>query len=264
MAGFFGKLPSKGDFINRDLPRSLQDPMENWFREGLQDVKQTLGDEWFGLYQVMPIWSFYLSAGVAGDKDWVGVWIPSADRVNRSFPFLLAAEPLGPVPNIYEFMRYAEWLIEAGDLAVSALESDDFESMCEAFEGSKPWLCDVKSVRPESELDNLLDGMKLSNTLEVLIRHFDSRLARIERLLDSSGGGNLVNVARPEKRLALAEEDVGLNLVAGGEPANIGAVGIESGYCIWHTDGSEDVEHQLVITDGLPDANEFVKFLKGF
>jgi hypothetical protein len=34
--------------------------------------------------------------------------------------------------------------------------------------------------------------------------------------------------------------------------------------CVWLSSGSEEINHQMVITAGLPESNQFVKLLTGF
>ena len=42
--GFFGKLPSHGDFISRRLPTELLAAWEAWLDAGLQHSRDSLGD----------------------------------------------------------------------------------------------------------------------------------------------------------------------------------------------------------------------------
>ena len=90
-AGFFGKIPSHGDFVARRLPAPFTEPWDAWLRAGLADSRAHLGDDWLPIYLNSPIWRFVLGAGVCGPRAWGGVMMPSVDRVGRYFPFTIAA-----------------------------------------------------------------------------------------------------------------------------------------------------------------------------
>ncbi|MEX2488194.1 MAG: type VI secretion system-associated protein TagF, partial [Pseudomonadales bacterium] len=138
MAGFFGKLPSRGDFVSRDLPRSFVDAMDRWFRDGLHTSKKMLGDKWFPHYQVMPVWHFFMGEAVLDNQAWLGTWIPSEDRVNRHYPLLMAC-PVDRVETIHDLRGYDDWLAEVTDLLIDALlESRDFEVLYDSFVALEP------------------------------------------------------------------------------------------------------------------------------
>lgn len=258
MAGFFGKLPSKGDFVSRDLPRDFVDPIDAWFRAGMQSSKDALGDDWFDFYQIAPVWYFYLGGQVVEEDPWIGVWIPSADRVNRSFPFLMACRMKeGQVASLGDFYSYHDWLVQSSDLMINALnETQEFDELCQAFEDLAPF-ASKRDSKAASGLDQILDGVNLSSKLEVLIRHFDDRLDRIERLLD---GGETAE-EEPSTQGYLDADAFEYNLAGS---SGLGNMLIGAKQCVWQTEGSDDVEEQLVLTEGLPDTNNFASFLKGF
>lgn len=96
-AGVFGKLPSHGDFISRRLPRDFIGPWDAWLQAGLAESRLHLSERWLPVYLNSPAWRFALAAGVCGPAAWVGVMIPSVDRVGRYFPLTLA---LGLPPGL--------------------------------------------------------------------------------------------------------------------------------------------------------------------
>jgi type VI secretion system protein ImpM len=85
--GFFGKLPSRGDFVRVGLSRALASAWDGW----LQGVIPQSPDR-AALLHNAPAWRFSLGAGVCGPHAACGVLLPSADRVGRIFPLLIAAE----------------------------------------------------------------------------------------------------------------------------------------------------------------------------
>jgi type VI secretion system protein ImpM len=90
-AGFFGKVPTHGDFVSRRLPQDFIAPWDAWMQAGLAESRARLGQGWLPMYLNSPIWRFALGAGVCGPQAWAGVMMPSVDRVGRYFPLTVAA-----------------------------------------------------------------------------------------------------------------------------------------------------------------------------
>jgi type VI secretion system protein ImpM len=85
--GFFGKLPSRGDFVRVGLSRALASAWDGW----LQGVIPK-SPEREAVLRKAPAWRFGFGAGLCGPRAACGVLLPSADRVGRIFPLLIAAE----------------------------------------------------------------------------------------------------------------------------------------------------------------------------
>jgi type VI secretion system protein ImpM len=92
-ACWFGKLPFLGDFASRRLPESFIRPWDEWLQPSLAAAKDATGDRWLDLYLTFPVWRFVMPAGLLGESNWIGVLLPSVDRVGRCFP-LTICEPL--------------------------------------------------------------------------------------------------------------------------------------------------------------------------
>ena len=90
--GFFGKIPSHGDFVRRVFPVELSKPWDGWLQAGLTQSRERLGGDWLDAYLSSPIWRFCLSAGLCGQSQWIGAMMPSVDRVGRYFPLTIATE----------------------------------------------------------------------------------------------------------------------------------------------------------------------------
>ena len=88
--GFYGKLPTQGDFVGRDLPADFTAAWDDWLQTGMAHSRELLGDEWVDLYMTMPPWRFVIAPEICGQKAVSGVLIPSVDRVGRYFPFTVA------------------------------------------------------------------------------------------------------------------------------------------------------------------------------
>jgi type VI secretion system protein ImpM len=90
--GFFGKLPSRGDFVRIGLSRAFASAWDHWLQTVMPPAREALGPGWHDAWSKMPAWRFSFAAGCCGAMPASGVWLPSTDQVGRSFPLLIAAE----------------------------------------------------------------------------------------------------------------------------------------------------------------------------
>lgn len=144
MAGCFGKLPARGDFLLRGLPRTFADPWHEWLLDGLQASRAVLGEGWLDRYLNAPIWRFALDAGVCGPQAAAGVMMPSVDKAGRHFPLTLVAL-FAPGQTAEGSGADGAWFEAAEDLALSALTHT---LDVEAFVGSVAALS-VPDPRPQ-------------------------------------------------------------------------------------------------------------------
>ena len=122
--GFYGKIPAKGDFVSRRLPRSFITPWETWLQEVITNSRERLGDIWLDHYLTSPLWRFVLSPGICGEQAWAGILMPSVDRVGRYYPFTLVGR-LDASCNAFFFLEHAgNWYARLEELALSCLEDD--------------------------------------------------------------------------------------------------------------------------------------------
>ena len=129
--GFFGKVTSHGDFVGRRLAPSFQQGWDGWLQAGMQQSRQTLGSAWVATYLSSPIWRFALARGVCGENAWVGLMMPSVDRVGRHFPLTLAACIDGQESLLDCASLHDDWFKDLEELALSSLGEgfllDDFD-----------------------------------------------------------------------------------------------------------------------------------------
>ncbi len=126
-AGFFGKLPGRGDFIGRHLPKSFLEPWDNWLQTAIAQSRNQLGEAWRDCYCTSPIWRFALSAGLCGTNGYAGVLMPSVDRVNRYYPLVITA-PLTPDWPLLALLTVGEaWFQAAEQLALAGLAQDKLD-----------------------------------------------------------------------------------------------------------------------------------------
>ncbi|MFT5722548.1 MAG: type VI secretion system protein ImpM [Motiliproteus sp.] len=215
-AGFYGKMPCKGDFVGRGLPRTLLDALDSWFQQGLVQSRQQLGEHWLEYYRVSPVWYFYLAAGVVAEQAWVGVFIPSVDKVGRHFPCWIMLPLDRELADLEAFTAQYPGLDRAAELLLDSLENGfDFDQFCQQ-------VAQLQAVTrvPESDSDS---GSAAGRSLPIMGNCYRTRGRWARTPLESQ-------VAAP---------------------------------CVWASEGSEILEPQLRVTDGLPDPALFGQFLTG-
>ncbi|KAF0811570.1 hypothetical protein IGB42_03956 [Andreprevotia sp. IGB-42] len=84
--GWYGKIPSAGDFVTRQLSYPVVRAWERWMLNGLTALQQASPDMLPRHYAVAPVWNFLLPAGLGFDCVQLGALAPSCDRVGRYFP----------------------------------------------------------------------------------------------------------------------------------------------------------------------------------
>jgi type VI secretion system protein ImpM len=124
--GWYGKLPSLGDFASRRLPPAFVEAWDAWLSEGLADWRDA-DAQWLDAYLAAPAWCFLLGPQVIAlpggtSPAWAGVLMPSVDRFNRYFPFTLAS-PLHAL-EAADVPRLAHWLRRVASSAVDAMHGD--------------------------------------------------------------------------------------------------------------------------------------------
>jgi type VI secretion system protein ImpM len=138
--GFFGKLRSHGDFVSRRLPPAMREPFDGWLQAGLLRSRAELGAAWTPTWGTSPLWRFMLAPGLCGPQAWCGVMMPSADRVGRCFPLVLAAGMDGVPPLADCLALHAAWFARLEDLALSSLDDGfsmaAFDAALQALEGA--------------------------------------------------------------------------------------------------------------------------------
>jgi type VI secretion system protein ImpM len=134
-AGFHGKVPAKGDFVTRRLPRGFVDAWDAWLQGAVKASREALGEDWLPIYLTSPIWRFALPAGLVGEAA-AGVLMPSVDRVGRYFPMTLAC-PLAGAVRPADIAGDDAWFHRAEQVALTSLDDafdlDAFDREVEAL-----------------------------------------------------------------------------------------------------------------------------------
>jgi len=224
--GFYGKIPSLGDFVSRRLPRSFIDPWETWLQEAIANSREQLGARWLDNYLISPLWRFALSPGICGSNGWMGILMPSVDRVGRYYPLTLVT-PLSPSDNIFLLMEQSdEWYARMESLALYSLD-DGFD--IEELERQLRSLSAPGNTHAVDSDDGMQDviGSTLNNAWHANLDTQSSLRSFYPMLLP-----------HVLKRLLFA-------------------------YSIWWTHGSERVAPSLLLCQGLPPINGSVALIDG-
>jgi type VI secretion system protein ImpM len=131
--GFYGKLPSLGDFVSRRLPNEFIAIWDDWLQDSIAFSREELGSNWLSYYLNSPIWRFALNKGVCGNSVWVGILMPSVDKVGRYFPITIAM----PIEETQLFSQllitHNDWFEQLETIALKALQNNitvvEFDSL---------------------------------------------------------------------------------------------------------------------------------------
>ena len=123
--GYYGKLPSNGDFVSEGLPRGVEEVLDGWLRACVRESQRALGGAWLDAFLVAPPWRAAIGPGVLGADPAALVMIPSVDRVGRYFPLaLMATLPGWSGPSAAISGALGPWYAAAERLALATLSPD--------------------------------------------------------------------------------------------------------------------------------------------
>jgi len=234
--GWYGKLPSLGDFASRRLEADFIEPWDLWLGEGLQAQHSAFGEGWLDAYLDTPAWRFLLSPGALGgvrpELAFAGVLVPSVDRVGRHFPLTLVAS-LSRLPDLAaQFDALLAWLHRLEDTALDALHGD--------------WTIDDL----ENALADLAPPGADGNAA------VEDRLATVRQALADAVArrGGFVDIAGISSRADLAA-------IFSAPPGTPTPRPPMRGLAIWIADTPG--RPQLLVSDGLPSRDEFVRMFSG-
>jgi len=86
--GWFGKLPSVGDFAGKGIPYSLRETIHGWMSSGMAALAYSRPDDWQAAYLVSPVWHFIIGPGLWDKPALIGCFAPSVDKVGRYSPLI--------------------------------------------------------------------------------------------------------------------------------------------------------------------------------
>ncbi len=227
--GFFGKLPTHGDFLRRRASDAFIGAWDVWLQECLAASRSALGGRWLDVYLTSPAWRFVCAAGACGSEPVAGVIVPSVDRVGRYFPLTIVAtlpqgvSPVGLATAAGAFFDNAE------RLAVDTLAAEEVD-----FEGF-----DAGVLSLAGDLGAMMDPPPLT---------IDPAAAGV--LGDGSGGRWHLPIGSPGDLASVFNQLLAARLSALYDPLTL-----------WWTDGSAVVESSALILKGLPPPQAFASLL---
>ncbi len=229
--GFYGKLPSHGDFLRRRVSDAFVGVWDAWLQECVAASRDALADRWLVVYLTSPAWRFVCAPGACGPSPVAGVMVPSVDRVGRYFPLTLVAE-LPREVSLIGVPAGAEAFFESAErLAVDALSADrlDFETFDQQVGQLAETLAGVART-PQIVLDPSADAILGG---------------------DGAARWQLPIGAASQLRLAF-QHLVAQRLTALYNP-----------FVLWWTEGSSMVEPSCLLDRGLPHPDSFAALLDG-
>lgn len=237
--GWYGKLPTVGDFASRRLDAAFIDPWDHWLGSGLQAQRDRLGDAWLDPFLQSPAWRFVLGPGVlpALDPQLVvaGVLMPSVDRVGRYFPLTLAGVVGRGPGSTAEMEALLAWIDGVENTALEALQAD--------------WTIDEL----ERHLAALPPPVTACSGADALA---DARQSLLDAL---AGGGGFFEAATVTSRSDLASL-FGAVLGPAAAPVRTAASPLR-GVSLWMADGQG--RPQLAACRGLPTLDAFARMFGG-
>lgn len=166
--GFYGKLPSRGDFVARRIPPDLLTGWTAWLDAGLADSRSTLGEAWQATYLSSPIWRFAAAARCCGDQAFAGILMPSVDRVGRYYPLSILA-PLGGEWSAVEVALAAPvWFEQMETLTLACLADDLDLAAFDAAVAAAPFPradAAMPPASPAAAVPRLLDDLFEQNAI---------------------------------------------------------------------------------------------------
>jgi type VI secretion system protein ImpM len=221
--GFFGKLPSHGDFLERSIAPAFREVWDEWLQQCVAMSRAVLEDRWLEIYLTSPVWRFFVSDGVAAAASYGGILIPSVDRVGRYFPLTIVAELPAAVEPLHFAYSAERWLRQLEELAIEALQAAelDLEEFEKALAASAARLSSLQKQASLAEF---------------------SGAATHWRYAISSVGG----LAPALASLSIASAKRALRPMS-----------------LWWTDGSELVRPSALLVRSLPDPASFPAMLAG-
>ncbi|HEY7540577.1 MAG TPA: type VI secretion system-associated protein TagF [Methylomirabilota bacterium] len=158
--GWYGKIPSLGDFAARRLPVEFVKAWDTWLQDVIPAARAMVGDAWLDAYLTMPIWRFVLLPGLVGQSGWAGVLMPSVDRVGRHFPLAVAVELSSLGAAAHAVFDGGTWFTSLEDAALGVLDPtcgpDDLDAtLAQNVLTAPPTTAGAPSIRPLQALPSV-------------------------------------------------------------------------------------------------------------
>ena len=107
--GWYGKLPSTGDFLHRRLSEQQISPWNHWFQQGLMHWHQQAWS-YSATFLHAPVWHFVLPVTAPRPHVQMGRLLPPCDPVGRARPLLAPHRFPPPHPPPAQLTIPSYWL----------------------------------------------------------------------------------------------------------------------------------------------------------
>ena len=139
-SGWYGKIPTVGDFVARRIPGAFCHGWGEWLQSALGGARAKLGARWPDEFLCMPAWRFVLAPGLLTRSAWAGVMAPSVDSVGRYFPLALAsALPARRLDLVATLFAARAWFDELEQAALAAIAADAGVAQLDASIAAQPF-----------------------------------------------------------------------------------------------------------------------------
>lgn len=218
MVGYYGKVPTHGDFVGKGLPRQFREPWDTWLQQIMHISKQQLAHSWMQHFLTFPLYRFALSAGICGEQTWLGVLIPSVDQVGRYYPMTLCRSISHSKNLLSALTDYQDWYQEAEILVLSCLNDDfsldNFEQQLSAM---------------ETKINQaILNKSEVPTSIQRVVQRHPNAAWRVGGLKFDE-----LNVLNPLLLHCLLDDFC-------------------TSYSFWFTQGNEDSQSSILLAKGLP------------
>ena len=229
--GFYGKLPCRGDFLQRRAPVPFVDVWDAWLQECMHASKEQLQDAWLDAYLTGPVWRFVLDAGVCGEDRYAGILVPSVDRVGRYFPLTVIAPLQAGVCPLDVACGASAWFEAAEGVVLDALEAEALD--IDAFDESVAQLREPLSAESANESASLMNALRDGSfPLQADRWHVPLQSAQsLQRAINALAYREMSRASQP--------------------------------LTLWWSEGSQAVGASWLTSRGLPEASAFAAMLSG-
>jgi type VI secretion system protein ImpM len=223
--GYYGKVPTHGDFVSRGLPRSFIDPWDLWLQEAIMTSREHLGSQWLDYYLTSPLYRFALSPGICGDTGWFGILMPSVDKVGRYYSMTIGQQ-INSSANPFDILQQSKNFTELERLALSCLK-DDYDLHAFNREIDQLGLARANNPIPNLTMSEQIANLTFPATWQQSLSSPETLSELLPSLLD--------NVLKDRCFT----------------------------YSLWWTKGSDQVSPSLLFSEGLPPFNQVAAMYDG-
>lgn len=177
--GWFGKLACLGDFASRRLPAEFVAACDGWLSRGVEKSRAQLGDIWLDTYLTSPLWRFAWAPGLIDGQWWVGVMMPSVDKVGRYFPLVVAVSRADAPLDGHDLDELERWFASVAEAMLGTLRDDASLERFESDLHDAPRLAEPPAAAVPAEETHWTNrtgyrfaaGRSLGDSFHDLLRH---------------------------------------------------------------------------------------------